>query len=156
MQYNQGFKKQSLALLERLNENGELNIKGMVIRNVRELVSHLGISSYTLYAWKKEFSGEEEVVIKKQKTSKKAETENYFDNAKETIKSDKKGETMVMILDNTFFMSMARGLGIKNYRKPQKQLWLEVGNELIKRSGLVESQKKVIKELKIKEVDEDW
>ena len=50
--YSQIFKDNALHLWEELEEKNEIEIKGIVIKNVRELCSYLGISSYTLYNWR--------------------------------------------------------------------------------------------------------
>lgn len=156
--YDYGFKQDAVRLLAKLKNEGSFVKAGVSINNVRDLVRYLDISSQTLYRWELMFNEKEETTQKanpkkKQKASKKAQTEDFFADVGELIDEVPKDEKMVMILDNTFFMAMARGLGIKNYRRPQKQLWNAVGLELIKRAGL--TQTKVKKELKIKEEDDD-
>lgn len=55
IQYSDEFKKKAVYLLkEVVNKEGTIVINGEQINNVRELVKFLGISTYTLYQWKKE------------------------------------------------------------------------------------------------------
>lgn len=55
IKYSDGFKAKAVFLLKELVEKkGEVIIEGKVIKNVRELVKFLGISTYSLYKWKME------------------------------------------------------------------------------------------------------
>ena len=53
--YSEEFKKKAIALYnELLSNQGEVIIKEVEIGTIRELVRYLGISTYTLYKWKRE------------------------------------------------------------------------------------------------------
>ena len=132
--YTETFKIMSCALLRGLNDNGFITTKvGHKITNVRDLVNYLGVSSFSLYKWNEKETNKEyeqkDTDFFSEKPSIKAELETVFDTDK-----------IIMELDNTYFMTLARALKIKNYRMPIKQLYLTIGSELIKRSGLAEKE----------------
>lgn len=59
--YEEDFKKHAVSLLELLNfAKGTIVIKDTEIKTVRDLVKYLGISSWTLYEWRKEIKKSEE------------------------------------------------------------------------------------------------
>lgn len=64
--YSEIFKMKCVAKLELLKELGTINIEGVQIKNVRELVAFLEISSYSLYKWQKalKYKGEDLEEIK--------------------------------------------------------------------------------------------
>jgi len=161
--HSEKFKIECVSKLELLQELGTINIKGVQIKNVRELVNFLGISSFSIYKWQKEFEYNGIVVSNESdsnldlfegvisQSEKEAlmptlEYDDSIDDSDDTI--DDSDDTITMVLDNTYFMTLARALKVKNYRMPLKQLYVAIGNELIKRSGLVENGVK--KELRLK------
>ena len=52
--YSEEYKLECVGKLELLNKRGTINLEGVQIKNVRELVKFLGISSYSIYKWYKE------------------------------------------------------------------------------------------------------
>ena len=52
--HEQKFKLECVAKLELLKELGKLELDGVQIKNVRELVNFLGISSFSIYKWNRE------------------------------------------------------------------------------------------------------
>lgn len=52
------FKKQAYIMLLRLNRNGFVQYEGKTIENVRQLANVLGISTGSLYGWKKRYENE--------------------------------------------------------------------------------------------------
>ena len=162
--YSEEFKLECVGKLELLNEKGTINLDGVQIKNVRELVKFLGISSYSIYKWYKEiqylarnmdlelvkkdlakamdlnfesatdlevlgFEGEGDII---------PEGVNFY-NDDDMGLPDSEIEPMTFKMGTTFFQTLAQGLGIKNYRMDLNQLYLKIGIELIKMSGLVEN-----------------
>ena len=172
--YSEEFKLECVGKLELLNEKGTINLDGVQIKNVRELVKFLGISSYSIYKWYKEIQYLARNMDLELKKKELAETMGIeveggfipdfpidFDDEMEINKKRddvidensygfdvlKEIEPMTFKMGTTFFQTLAQGLGIKKYRMPLKQLYLNIGTELIKLSGLVENG--VRKELRI-------
>lgn len=163
--YNDGFKLECVSKLELLKEKGTINLDGVQIKNVRELVKFLGISSYTIYKWVKEMNylGRN---IEVQDTKKELVESEILADIDEVINGENNlfldemyekhdpilmddGILSKMMKDIGFWQALARALGMKNYRQATVQLKLRIGNELINGTGLVESQNKVRKELKL-------
>lgn len=69
------------------------------------------------------------------------------DNSETKQTTEEQNGDMTFKMGTTFFQTLAQGLGIKNYRMPLNQLYLTIGNELIKLSGLAKNG--VRKELRI-------
>lgn len=154
--HSEKFKIECVSKLELLQELGTINIKGVQIKNVRELVNFLGISSFSIYKWQKEFEYNGIVVSNESDSNldlfegviSQSEKEALMPTLEYDDSIDDSDDTITMVLDNTYFMTLARALKVKNYRMPLKQLYVAIGNELIKRSGLVENGVK--KELRLK------
>ena len=150
--HSEKFKIECVSKLELLQELGTINIKGVQIKNVRELVNFLGISSFSIYKWQKEFEYNGIVVSNESDSNLDLFEGVISQSEKEALMptleyDDSTDDTITMVLDNTYFMTLARALKVKNYRMPLKQLYVAIGNELIKRSGLVENGVK--KELRL-------
>ena len=67
--YSDEFKISSVAKLELLNEKGTIKLDGVQIKNVRQLVAFLDVSSYSLYKWVNEIKYEgnmDEVEVEKE------------------------------------------------------------------------------------------
>lgn len=141
--YSEGFKRKAVALLTELNKNGKVIIDDTEIGNVRQLCFHLGISSWSLYNWDKIYNPKE--AGEDEDTDLDVDSDFFDDKDIEvsiqTLGEKSEEKDMTIKLDNTFWMSIARGLGLKHYRTSEKQLWLMVGMELVKRSGLVDNDK---------------
>ena len=141
--YSLVFKKRCVKLRTELMEKGKVSIDSIEIRNVRELVKVLDISNDSLYTWMEKYSIEKD-------DEKDDDNDDDNDDGELDVK-ELPGEKIKSFdeweLDNTFWMCVARNLGIKNYRMPEKQLYVAIGNELIKRSGLVSNG--VRKELRL-------
>lgn len=162
--YTEAFRECAVRFLINLTKEGTVEVDSDIyVNNVRELVAFLGISSYSLYKWQREFGykGIDVETIETRYTDEEIksleEQEESWNNPISEIpsidvdlwesKALKKGKTetiiddgnIIMELDNTYFMTLARALKVKNYRMPLKQLYVAIGNELIKRSGLVEN-----------------
>jgi len=144
--YTESFKIMCVDKLTLLKEVGIINIDGIQIKNVRELVEFFGISSYTLYQWNKVFKGivKKNQIKTKPKSKVLAQLENELDliitqNGIEDAKG--KGDVKFGI---GFWMFVARNMGIPNYRKFKnlKQLKLRIGTELINSTGLVNPKAK--------------
>jgi len=131
--YTLVFKKQCVAYWKQLQEKGIVEIKtkkGIVkANNIRELVKVLEITNSSLYSWLEKF-GDEAISMKEIEAL--IPTLEYDETYGESL-----DDTITMVLDNSYFMTLARALKVKNYRMPLKQLYVAIGNELIKRSGLV-------------------
>ena len=168
--YSEEYKLECVGKLELLKEKGTINLDGVQIKNVRELVKFLGISSYSIYKWYKEiqylarnidleivkkelaelmdlevlgFEGEGDVIPdfsteNKEMRGGMKEGVNFYDDSDMGL-PDSEIEPMTFKMGTTFFQTLAQGLGIKKYRMPLKQLYLNIGSELIKMSGLVEN-----------------
>ena len=154
--YSEEYKLECVGKLELLNEKGTINLDGVQIKNVRELVKFLGISSYSIYKWYKEIqylarNMDLELVKKDLAESMDLEVLGFEGEGdvipdfsienKEMREAFKPNEIepMTFKMGTTFFQTLAQGLGIKKYRMPLKQLYLNIGTELIKMSGLVEN-----------------
>ena len=152
--YNDGFKLDCVSKLELLKEKGTINLDGVQIKNVRELVKFLGISSYTIYKWVKEMNylGRNIEVQDTKKELIDADNDG-FENHEPYIDEvfEKQNDTLLakQMKDIGYWQSLARALGLKNYRQKTAQLKLRIGTHLINGTGLVESQNKVRKELKL-------
>jgi len=116
------FKLDAVAYHDALRHKGNVLIRGKEINSVRELVKELGITNTSLYSWTKLYLESEANEIK--------DIEKEL--PREIIRSFSEWE-----LDNAFWMCIARNLGIKSYRMPQKLLLDAIGKELIKRSELL-------------------
>ncbi len=160
--YSEEFKLECVGKLGLLNEKGTINLDGVQINNVRELVKFLGISSYSIYKWYKEIQylarNIDLETVKKELEAMMPSLEcddypkDYDDEMRINEKKDdvidentygfeviKEIEPMTFKMGTTFFQTLAQGLGIKNYRMHLDQLYLKIGTELIKLSGLVEN-----------------
>jgi len=157
--YSEEYKLECVGKLELLKEKGTINLDGVQIKNVRELVKFLGISSYSIYKWYKEIQylgrnmdleivkkdieamtlGELEVSLEKDFPigDVKLEEQNGIDLLTKQME------------DIGYWQSLARAMGLKNYRQKTSQLKLRIGTALINGTGLVESQNKVRKELRL-------
>jgi len=165
--YSEEYKSKCVGLLELLKEN-TLTIEGAQIKNVRELVKFLGISSYSIYKWQKEMNylGRNMGEIKEEASKDIDEFEpdfsienkemregvNFYDDDDMGITEEPKQESEEqngIEFGTRFWQFVAKNMGIKNYAMPLKQLKMKIGMELINGSGLVESQKNVRTELKL-------
>lgn len=177
--YSEEDKLECVGKLELLKEKGTINLDGVQIKNVRELVKFLGISSYSIYKWYKEIqylARNMDLEKVKEELAEMMDVQDAKDFIKEfdgeefnpdfsienrEMREGFEGKTQIAIekaieneiepmtfkMGTTFFQTLAQGLGIKKYRMPLKQLYLKIGTELIKMSGLVENG--VRKELRI-------
>ena len=143
--------------LELLKELGTINIDGVQIKNVRELVAFLKISSYSLYKWQKQLNylGRNMDELKKEIIDDMSETivkEKLIPDAirdEFTMEAFGKQEAKQDIFGIRYFAWFGRTIGIKGYNKmPLAQLKLKIGIKLIKDSGLINNDK-VIENLKL-------
>ena len=155
--HEQKFKLECVAKLELLNELGTINIDGVQIKNVRELVNFLGISSFSIYKWNREikYNGklgdlkDAKDFIKehdKKEFEPKELTEvltpsleydvDYFADPNEVKEFDNG------IFNGRYYAWMGARLNIPYASRNSKESnMLKIGLELIKRSGLVDCDK---------------
>ena len=50
--YTKKFKEKAVSWLNLLKEQGSIELSGVEITTVKELITFLGVSSYTLYKWR--------------------------------------------------------------------------------------------------------
>ena len=138
--YTEGFKRKAVEILNKLKEKGTLNIKDyegdvIQVKNVRELVKALGVSSESLYKWVKLFSNE--------KSENKDDSDDFFEPEIESqIGKKSVGSGEKVIFNQRYYGWFAGMLGIKGYSNMLvPQLKLTIGNELIRQSGLIDMNK---------------
>jgi len=161
--YSDEFKSQAVHLLYKLKKEGTVQVDSdLNVNNVRELVAFLDISSYSLYKWQKNFEyegnlGDEEIEVFTKDIAEKdfieelVELDNDlkdFTATKQELEEQNGIDLLAeQMKDIGYWQSLARALGLKNYRQKTPQLKLRIGMELINGNSLVESN--VRKELKI-------
>lgn len=131
--YDIGFKQNCVQYLRELKIDGSINVAGISepIENVRDLVSALGISSYTLYKWDKEIDFDLDEV--KNKKEKKVQGAKIIIEPEISIDKD--------LFGIRYYAWFCKANGIKGYsRMNLNQLKLKIGMQLIRESGLVETK----------------
>lgn len=157
--YSETFKRKALRDLEKINRGESIKVKNssIEIKNVRALCLALGgISSQTLYKWKKQFEAKKSFVESQGKELKEIEgysEEDYkteedpefaqFMDIKEIPKDiDPYFNKLVIHSEIRFYGLIASVLGIKNYSNMVlPQLKLKIGLKLIKQSKLIDFAK---------------
>ena len=158
--HEEKFKMECVAKLELLKELGTINIDGVQIKNVRELVNFLGISSFSIYKWnkeikydgklgdlkdakdfikehdKKEFEPKEMKEVYKKVSDLVEGDEDFFADPDE-IKTYDNG-----IFNGRFYAWFGAGLNVPYASRNRMDVnMMKIGMELIKRSGLVDCDK---------------
>ena len=163
--YSDEFKADCLKRLELLKELGTLNFEGVQIKNVRELVKFLGISSYTIYKWLKEaiYNGTEKDIqdeVKKEIATNRTDfiesftEDETFINDLEVLGFEGDGDFFSDseeskripyengIFNGRFYAWLGAGLNVPYASKNHMNTnMLKIGLELIKRSELVDCDK---------------
>jgi hypothetical protein len=173
MTYDEEFKKEAVHGLRCIEQKGYyISPTGNRVETVRHYISRLGISSSTLYRWDAstfdmDLDPDRFAVMKEDLEDDfedDFESDDSFDGELEAIvslgkgndflsreipKAEPEAKPMHIKITNTFLMSFLEGLGYSSTetRVPQAQLYLKLGLEFIKRSGLVES--KAIEEMRL-------
>lgn len=149
------FKREAVHGLRCVNEFGYYyTVNETRVESVRALLRELGISSSTLYRWDESIESltlvpdlyepeegqyGEEVSVLSYSEKEIREIEEQEESWQSPIIVEPDFKDMYIKIDNTFLMSFARGLGLPNYRVSQSQLFLKLGVEMIKRSGLIDT-----------------
>ena len=131
--YDIGFKENAVQYLRELKIYGIVNVAGISepIGNVRDLVSALGISSYTLYKWDKEI--EFNLFEVKDKKDKKVQGPKIVPEFEISIDKD--------LFGIRYYSWFCKANRIKGYsRMNLNQLKLKIGMQLIRESGLVKTR----------------
>ena len=131
--YTENFKQNAVQYLRELKIDGSVNIAGISepIENVRDLVSALQISSYTIYKWDKEIEFDIDEV--KDKKEKKVQGAKVIIEPEISIDSN--------LFGIRYYSWFAKANGLKGYsRMNLNQLKLKIGMQLIRESGLVKTQ----------------
>jgi len=130
--YDMQFKSYAVGLLRKLKKEGIIGVgDGVEVKNVRELVANLGVSSYSIYKWEKELYGSKLEVIDDS-------DDDFFDDSDIEISIVNTGEKKE-VFGIRYYSWFARNLGVKNYSKlVLAQLKLAIGNKLIEQSGLID------------------
>ena len=143
-------KTEAVRLYTVMANEGTCYFNKEAIHNIRALCKALNISSQSLYRWAEEFT---DVNMKEDNTFIYDLEVLGFEGDGDFISGDfriedkemreafnkKQVKVMTFKMGTTFFQTLAQGLGIKNYRMDLNQLYLKIGIELIKMSGLVEN-----------------
>ena len=131
--YTENFKQNAVQYLRELKIDGSVNIDGISepIENVRDLVSTLQISSYTIYQWDNEIEFDIDEV--KDKKEKKVQGAKVIIEPEISIDSN--------LFGIRYYSWFAKANGLKGYsRMNLNQLKLKIGMQLIRESGLVKTQ----------------
>ena len=118
--YTDSFKEKAVFFLKKLIEakGKKIIVEGVEVKNVRELVQVLEISSYTLYQWQKKFNGlvpaidtleDLKQVGQYGKKPEEKPIETYIEESKQEKPKVKFG--------GRFWGFVGRNMGIKNYEK---------------------------------------
>ena len=132
VRYTELEKEGAVRKLVALNNEGSIEVDhDVIIENVRDLCSHLGISSYSLYNWARERG----VIESKTKPKPKRDSLVLDSDEIDFVKGDKDFSDIFGI---RFYGWLAKTMGIPSYsRLPLNQLLLKLGLKMIKESGLV-------------------
>ena len=130
-------KTEAVRLFTVMANEGTCYFNKEAIHNIRALCKALNISSQSLYRWAEEFTDIDLEVGMELEMNKKRD--DVIDENSFGFEVLKESEPMSFKMGTTFFQTLAQGLGIKNYRMDLNQLYLKIGIELIKMSGLVEN-----------------
>jgi hypothetical protein len=166
--YTEQFKSYAVGLLKKLKEKGIIVIDGIEVKNVRQLVHELDISSYSLYGWVKIFSNRIECTKESwckayQPISDENENCNLLSECADfiDIKDELSETTEIDFFDSKdievsivstgekkeifgirYYSWFARNLSVKGYSSMVlAQLKLAIGNKLIEQSGLIDMNK---------------
>ena len=144
-------KTEAVRLYTVMANEGTCYFNKEAIHNIRALCKALNISSQSLYRWAEEFT--DVIYLDKDDLKRDDDLEvlgfegegdfipdfSIEDREMREAFSKEEVKPMTFKMGTTFFQTLAQGLGIKKYRMPLKQLYLNIGTELIKMSGLVEN-----------------
>jgi len=141
--YSDQFKREALTHLLRLDRGYKTYIDGLEILNVRELCISLGISSYSLYQWKKSIDISENEINNESNVNRISDNEEppslaLIDNTDLLIVNDK----LTINSEIRFFGFIASVLNIKGYNSmPLAQLKFKIGLKLLRDCNLVERKR---------------
>lgn len=145
--YTDQEKMVAVLSLDRIRDEGFVNIDGKIINNVRDLCKHFGIGSGTLYRWndtiergkiKRRDNKLTDVLseIHEISNSKKEESYHKKEVSKDFVPVDQ-DDKLIVKSEIRFFGNLASMLNVRGYSDmPLKQLQLAIGLKLVQRSGL--------------------
>lgn len=121
MTYSKNFKQQAVKSLAQLKELGIITVNNQEIKNVRELVKMLGISSKTLYGWVKVIDWELEEEYGEDLETVDIKIQEIVDSPVENFNFGMR-----------FWGFVAKNMKIRNYSKMSlNQLKISIGKSLI-------------------------
>ena len=141
--YSMDFKLEAYDFFLELKREGSTYPNGVQVKNVRDLITELGISSYTLYKWIPQMEA-----LLKQKEKDEPETpyqanKNVVSHTKQDIKKIEQNAVRNYVFSLRSLGSLASALNISGYSSMSvNNLKLFIGVELIKESGLVDTIKR--------------
>ena len=142
--YSMDFKLEVYDYFLELKREGITHPNGVQVKNVRDLLTELGISSYTLYKWIPQM----EALLKQKGKDDEPETpyqanKNVVSHTKQDIKKIEQNAVRNYVFSLRSLGSLASALNISGYSSMSvNNLKLFVGVELIKESGLVDTIKR--------------
>ena len=154
--YEIEFKLEAYDCYLELKREGITHAKGIQVKNVRDLCTELGISSYTLYEWIPQIQA---LIEKRSKDTAQPETphqanKNVVSHTKQDIKKIEQNAVRNYVFSLRSLGSLASALNISGYSSMSvNNLKLFIGVELIKESGLVDTIKR---EHLINDDDDFW
>jgi len=143
--YSMDFKKEAYDYFLELQREGVSNPNGVQVKNVRDLCTELGISSYTLYKWIPQIQALIEKEGKETKHSKTSKANGMGGKylTKQEIKEIEQDAVRKHVLSLRNLGSLASALNVSGYSSMSvENLKLFVGVELIKDSGLIDTIKR--------------
>lgn len=143
VKYEDSFKEKALDLLSELKRVGYVDYNGEMSFNVRDLCKTLGVSSKSLYSWKKAEIKPLEYEIQEPESEPEPEVITYIDeyDKKELYDSfiPEEEEISLDVNRSRFYSWLGGCLGIPNaVRLSKNQLKLKIGEKLIRESELIE------------------
>ena len=142
--YSMDFKLEVYDYFLELKREGSTYPNGIQVRNVRDLLTELGISSYTLYKWIPQL----EALLKQKGKESESDipyqaNKNVVSHTKQDIKKIEQNAVRNYVFSLRSLGSLASALNISGYSSMSvNNLKLFVGVELIKESGLVDTIKR--------------